>query len=205
MLLGQNVNSYGKTLAEPVSFAQLLRRAEQIPGLKRIRFMTPHPKDLSDELIEVMDNMPFLHHAAAEHNFHLPVFSFLQISEIADPSVSEIETLAAQGVTEVMLLGQNVNSYGKILNLDDHPFAVQTPVQQLGELVDIVRAEYQIDKRVPGGIQAFRAAAFLCYNNIWVPDEREGFGKAGRHSFTPALNPNFSSLGSSSTIRSASS
>ena len=54
MLLGQNVNSYGKNLEEPISFAQLLERVEQIDGLKRIRFMTAHPKDLSDELIEVM-------------------------------------------------------------------------------------------------------------------------------------------------------
>ena len=54
MLLGQNVNSYGKNLNEPMSFAQLLREVEQIEGLKRIRFMTSHPKDLSDELIEVM-------------------------------------------------------------------------------------------------------------------------------------------------------
>lgn len=54
MLLGQNVNSYGKGLAQPVTFAQLLREAEKIEGLKRIRFMTSHPKDLSDELIEVM-------------------------------------------------------------------------------------------------------------------------------------------------------
>lgn len=54
MLLGQNVNSYGKTLDTPVSFAELLEQIEQIDGLKRIRFMTSHPKDLSDELIEVM-------------------------------------------------------------------------------------------------------------------------------------------------------
>ena len=54
MLLGQNVNSYGKNLEEAISFAQLLERVEQIDGLKRIRFMTSHPKDLSDELIEVM-------------------------------------------------------------------------------------------------------------------------------------------------------
>ena len=54
MLLGQNVNSYGKNLEEPVTFAQLLRMVEQIEGLERIRFMTSHPKDLSDELIEVM-------------------------------------------------------------------------------------------------------------------------------------------------------
>ena len=54
MLLGQNVNSYGKTLEEPMSFAQLLREVEKVEGLERIRFMTPHPKDLSDELIEVM-------------------------------------------------------------------------------------------------------------------------------------------------------
>ena len=54
MLLGQNVNSYGKNLENPMSFAQLLEEIEKIEGLKRIRFMTSHPKDLSDELIEVM-------------------------------------------------------------------------------------------------------------------------------------------------------
>ncbi len=54
MLLGQNVNSYGKTLVSPMTFAQLLREVEEIEGLKRIRFMTSHPKDLSDELIQVM-------------------------------------------------------------------------------------------------------------------------------------------------------
>lgn len=54
MLLGQNVNSYGKNLEEPVSFAKLLSDIEKIEGLERIRFMTSHPKDLSDELIAVM-------------------------------------------------------------------------------------------------------------------------------------------------------
>ncbi|HJD28295.1 MAG TPA: tRNA (N6-isopentenyl adenosine(37)-C2)-methylthiotransferase MiaB [Candidatus Blautia avicola] len=56
MLLGQNVNSYGKNLEEPMTFAQLLQEVEKIEGLERIRFMTSHPKDLSDELIEVMKN-----------------------------------------------------------------------------------------------------------------------------------------------------
>ena len=56
MLLGQNVNSYGKNLEEPMTFAQLLTEIEKIEGLERIRFMTSHPKDLSDELIEVMKN-----------------------------------------------------------------------------------------------------------------------------------------------------
>ena len=51
MLLGQNVNSYGKNLEEPMTFAQLLQEIEKIEGLERIRFMTSHPKDLSDELI----------------------------------------------------------------------------------------------------------------------------------------------------------
>lgn len=54
MLLGQNVNSYGKNLEMPVTFAELLREAAKIDGIQRIRFMTSHPKDLSDELIEVM-------------------------------------------------------------------------------------------------------------------------------------------------------
>lgn len=54
MLLGQNVNSYGKTLEVPMNFAELLREVNEIPGLQRIRFMTSHPKDLSEELIQSM-------------------------------------------------------------------------------------------------------------------------------------------------------
>ena len=57
MLLGQNVNSYGKNLESPITFAELLRRVERIEGLKRIRFMTSHPKDLSDELIQTMKEL----------------------------------------------------------------------------------------------------------------------------------------------------
>ncbi len=56
MLLGQNVNSYGRGLEEPITFAQLLQQVEAIEGLQRIRFMTSHPKDLSDELIDVLAN-----------------------------------------------------------------------------------------------------------------------------------------------------
>ena len=70
MLLGQNVNSYGKNLEEPVTFAQLLKEIEKIEGLERIRFMTSHPKDLSDELIELMkDSKKICRH------LHLPLQS----------------------------------------------------------------------------------------------------------------------------------
>ena len=70
MLLGQNVNSYGKNLEEPMSFARLLTEIEKIEGLERIRFMTSHPKDLSDELIEVMGNSKKI----CKH-LHLPIQS----------------------------------------------------------------------------------------------------------------------------------
>lgn len=70
MLLGQNVNSYGKTLEEPMSFADLLREVEKVPGLERIRFMTPHPKDLSDDLIDVM-----AHSKKVCSHMHLPMQS----------------------------------------------------------------------------------------------------------------------------------
>ncbi len=69
MLLGQNVNSYGGGLDEAMSFPKLLAELDQI-GIPRIRFMTSHPKDLSDELIHVM--------AQGKHicpHFHLPVQS----------------------------------------------------------------------------------------------------------------------------------
>ena len=70
MLLGQNVNSYGKTLDEPVSFAGLLGEVCKIDGIDRVRFMTSHPKDLSDELIEAMAANP----KVCRH-LHLPVQS----------------------------------------------------------------------------------------------------------------------------------
>lgn len=70
MLLGQNVNSYGKNLDVPISFASLLKEVEKIDGIERIRFMTSHPKDLSDELIEVMrDSKKICRH------LHLPLQS----------------------------------------------------------------------------------------------------------------------------------
>lgn len=53
-LLGQNVNSYGRGLEKEVTFAQLLRMVNEVEGIERIRFMTSHPKDLSDELIKAM-------------------------------------------------------------------------------------------------------------------------------------------------------
>ena len=67
MLLGQNVNSYGKGLEGDVSFAKLLRKLDEM-GIERIRFMTSHPKDLSDELIQVMGECK---HVLPQ--FHLPV------------------------------------------------------------------------------------------------------------------------------------
>ncbi len=70
MLLGQNVNSYGKGLDEPADFAGLLSKVDGIEGIERIRFMTSHPKDLSDELIDVM--------ARSKHicrHIHLPLQS----------------------------------------------------------------------------------------------------------------------------------
>lgn len=54
MLLGQNVNSYGKNLNPKISFASLLQEVDKVDGIERIRFMTSHPKDLSQELIDVM-------------------------------------------------------------------------------------------------------------------------------------------------------
>lgn len=70
MLLGQNVNSYGKNLEHPITFAELLRRVCAIEKIQRVRFMTSHPKDLSDELIDVIaENQKICRH------LHLPVQS----------------------------------------------------------------------------------------------------------------------------------
>ncbi len=70
MLLGQNVNSYGKTSPGELSFAELLGRVNDVAGLQRIRFTTSHPQDLSPELIEAFATLDKL----CEH-LHLPVQS----------------------------------------------------------------------------------------------------------------------------------
>ena len=67
MLLGQNVNSYGLDVEGELSFAQLLAELDKV-GIERIRFMTSHPKDISDELIDVMASGKHICHA-----LHLPV------------------------------------------------------------------------------------------------------------------------------------
>lgn len=69
-LLGQNVNSYGKTLSNPITFAQLLEQINEIEGLKRIRFMTSHPRDISEELLYVMSRCD-----KVSKQLHLPVQS----------------------------------------------------------------------------------------------------------------------------------
>ena len=69
-LLGQNVNSYGKGLDGDYSFAWLLGEIEKNEAIKRVRFMTSHPKDLSDDLIEVIKNRK-----SVSNHIHLPVQS----------------------------------------------------------------------------------------------------------------------------------
>ena len=70
MLLGQNVNSYGKDLPEPIAFSRLLEQICEVEGIERVRFMTSHPKDISDELIEVFSRLPKLC-----NHLHLPIQS----------------------------------------------------------------------------------------------------------------------------------
>lgn len=69
-LLGQNVNSYGKGLAEPVSFAQLLRLVNAVPGVQRLKFMTNHPKDIDLAVIRAMKESEHI-----TEQIHLPVQS----------------------------------------------------------------------------------------------------------------------------------
>lgn len=69
-LLGQNVNSYGKTLDKKYNFPDLLKDIDKIEGIKRVRFMTSHPKDLSDELINCYGELDKL----CPH-LHLPIQS----------------------------------------------------------------------------------------------------------------------------------
>jgi len=69
-LLGQNVNSYGEDLPQDCDFADLLTEVDRVAGLKRIRFTTSHPKDLSPKLLDAMAELP----KVCEH-LHLPIQS----------------------------------------------------------------------------------------------------------------------------------
>lgn len=70
MLLGQNVNSYGRDLETPCSFAELLSAVAEVPGIKRVRFMTPHPKDMGRDVLDVIRDHPNI----ARH-IHFPLQS----------------------------------------------------------------------------------------------------------------------------------
>lgn len=69
-LLGQNVNSYGNDGSTGMHFADLLRYVSDVPGLRRIRFMSSHPKDLNDDVIRAIAEIPNVC-----HHVHLPVQS----------------------------------------------------------------------------------------------------------------------------------
>ncbi len=102
MLLGQNVNSYGKTLEHPVTFARLLQETAKVDGIERIRFMTSHPKDLSDELIKVMASeekiCPHLHlplqsgssRILSKMNRHYDKEHYLSLTEKVKSAMPEI-------------------------------------------------------------------------------------------------------------------
>jgi tRNA-2-methylthio-N6-dimethylallyladenosine synthase len=70
MLLGQNVNAYGKTLSPPVPFEDLLKQAAAIPGEYKLRFMSPHPMDMRREVIDVISDNPKIC-----RSIHLPLQS----------------------------------------------------------------------------------------------------------------------------------
>lgn len=70
MLLGQNVNSYGNDFKEKYNFPELLKDIEKIDGIEIIRFMSPHPKDFKDDLVEVIK-----HSKKISRQIHLPLQS----------------------------------------------------------------------------------------------------------------------------------
>ncbi|HEX8344645.1 MAG TPA: tRNA (N6-isopentenyl adenosine(37)-C2)-methylthiotransferase MiaB [Actinoplanes sp.] len=69
-LLGQNVNSYGVEFGDRLAFGKLLRACGQVPGLERVRFTSPHPKDFTDDVIAAMAETPNVC-----HSLHMPLQS----------------------------------------------------------------------------------------------------------------------------------
>jgi tRNA-2-methylthio-N6-dimethylallyladenosine synthase len=69
-LLGQNVNSYGRSFGEPDAFARLLRSVGAVEGIERVRFTSPHPRDFTDDVIEAMAQTP-----TVCHQLHMPLQS----------------------------------------------------------------------------------------------------------------------------------
>lgn len=110
-LLGQNVNSYGQTLENPVEFHELLEMINQVEGLERIRFMTSHPKDISEQLLETMSKLDkvceYLHlpiqsgstKVLREMNRHYTKEDYIKIIETAKKYMPEI------GLTTDIMVG----------------------------------------------------------------------------------------------------
>ena len=69
-LLGQNVNSYGRSFGDPLAFGKLLRACGQLSGLERVRFTSPHPRDFTDDVIAAMAETPNVC-----HQLHMPMQS----------------------------------------------------------------------------------------------------------------------------------
>ncbi len=69
-LLGQNVNSYGRSFGDPLAFGKLLRACGELDGLERVRFTSPHPRDFTDDVIAAMAET-----ANVCHQLHMPMQS----------------------------------------------------------------------------------------------------------------------------------
>ena len=121
-LLGQNVNSYGKTLVEKTSFAELLREINELPGDFRIRFMTSHPKDATRQLIDAMRDcekvVRFLHlpvqsgnnRVLHEMNRKYTVKQYLEIIDYAKEQIPDIT------FTSDIIVGFPGESYNEFLD-----------------------------------------------------------------------------------------
>lgn len=122
LLLGQNVNSYGKGLEEQVTFSQLLRKLNEIPGDFRIRFMTSHPKDCTRELIDTIAECekicPQLHlpvqcgndRVLQEMNRHYTRAQYLELIRYAQEKVPGI------GITSDIIVGFPGETYEEFLD-----------------------------------------------------------------------------------------
>ena len=125
-LLGQNVNSYGKGMEGDVNFSKLLRMLNEVEGIDRIRFMTSHPKDLSEELIYAMRDCT----RVCKH-IHLPVqsgssrvlglmnrnYTMERYDELTDKIKSQIPGIAITTDIIVGFPGETEEDFEETLNM----------------------------------------------------------------------------------------
>lgn len=171
-LLGQTVNSYGKFLDDPCSFAELLTRLNAIEGLERIRFTSPYPKDFKDDVIAAIASLP-----KVCEQIHLPIqvgddellkrmhrgYTLEQYAEIVHKLRAQVPHL---GLTTDLMLGFPGETEAQVQNTLD--FVAETRYDSAFMFAYSPRQGTKaavLDEQIPEGVKLERLKRLIALQN----------------------------------------